>query len=275
MWWFCTLKTPWTPSKARFRDTGSDRSALTTSAPSSAMARAFFASGLLVSARTRQRSCSRRRVTALPCRPVAPTTAMIRASCCAIAVVFSSQDKLESRDRSEVRYASLLLAALGIEQPATHCDRESIALLPQACPAASTVCWLVTRVLLTGSGPDHGHHKHRQRKAGALPSVGSLGHQCLAEAVPMVGGEDDEATGSRRAVPQAVQLPGRDRGHKGSPSRRSAYEGCVVKAGAIGRHRLAVRLSCRRDGSPGYFRSSPCSSPRRPGSPRRAPRRLA
>jgi hypothetical protein len=112
------------------------------------------------------------------------------------------------------------------------------------------------------------------RQARSHP-VGSLGHQCLAEAVPVVGGEDDEATGSRRAVPQAVQLPGRDRGHKGSPSRRSAHEGRVVKAEAVEHHRLGVRLSCRRDGSPGYFRSSSCSSPRRPGSPRRAPRRLA
>jgi hypothetical protein len=49
---------------------------------------------------------------------------------------------------------------------------------PVACPAASTVCWLVTRALLTGSGPDHGHHKHRQRKAARSHPVGSLGHQC-------------------------------------------------------------------------------------------------
>lgn len=146
---------------------------------------------------------------------------------------------------------------------------------PIACPAASTVCWLVTRALLTGNGPDHGHHKHRQRKAGGLPSGREPGALVPGGGCPVVGGEDDEATGSRRAVPQAVQLPGCDRGHKGSPSRRSAHEGRVVKAEAVGHHRLGVRLSCRRDGSPGYFRSSSCSNPRRPGSPRRAPRRLA
>src|SRR5829696_1451240 len=107
MWWFCTLKTPWTESKARSRDAGSDVSALTTSAPSWARARAFFPSGFLVRARTRQWSCSRRRVTAPPCRPVAPTTAMIRASCCAIAVA-PSQDKLERQDPNELRYGRLL-----------------------------------------------------------------------------------------------------------------------------------------------------------------------
>jgi hypothetical protein len=90
------------------------------SMPSWAMARAFLRSGLLVRARTDQWSCSGRRVTAPPRRPVAPATAMIRASCCAIAVVFSSQDKLESRDRSGVRHASLLLPASGSGSRCAH-----------------------------------------------------------------------------------------------------------------------------------------------------------
>jgi hypothetical protein len=49
----------------------------------------------------------------------------------------------------------------------------------------------------------------------------------------------------------------------------------AVRAARAGHRQLDVRPSCPRDGSPGCSRSSSCSSPRRPGSPRRAPRRLA
>lgn len=53
-------------------------SAWTTSAPSAATDRTFLLAGFRVSARTCQPCSNSRRVTAPPCRPVAPSTATVR-----------------------------------------------------------------------------------------------------------------------------------------------------------------------------------------------------
>jgi hypothetical protein len=81
-----------------------------------AMARAFFPSGFLVKARTGQWSWSRRRVTAPPCRPVAPAPRSSERRA-ARSLSPSHQGKLARRDRSELRHGRLMFAAARIERP--------------------------------------------------------------------------------------------------------------------------------------------------------------